>query len=82
MIKKAIIPKYETEIKIKELRHRRVEQNMIEPVFYPVKLISYPSIDKSTENNQQVVKKEDVKKDQSLRFETFPYDEGFLRILI
>lgn len=80
--KRPIIPKYQTEIKIEELKHRRVEQNMIDHVLYPVKLISYLAIDEGTENSQQVVKKEDFDKDQSLRYETFAYDTGFLRILI
>ena len=77
--KRPIIPKYETEIKIEELRHRRVEHNMIDSVFYPVKLMSCPSIDDCTENDQQVL---DLNKNQTFRFQTFSCGKGFLRLLI
>lgn len=77
-----ILPKYKKEIKIEELKHIRVDKNIIKHKFYPVKLISFSPIDEYVKDDLQVTEIKDFTEDQHLRYETLVCSGVFLRVLI
>lgn len=75
-------PIYRNNVKIEEVCHIRDDQNIIKPVFFPVKLISFPIDNDSDKDNLEIEEVEEKNKVDSQRYETFACDRGFLKVLL